>query len=94
TVALGTKDQVHHSVVNANEMNILIPEQYNTETNLSGKLRSYGTPTQPCEIIECSETEVSVQFAQKQFAPSPGQKLVLYNENEEVVAGGTITGFE
>ena len=93
-VALGTKDQVHHAVIHANEVNVLIPEQMQVGAKLSGKLRSYGTPTQPCEIIECTEEMVTVRFDEKQFAPSPGQKLVLYNDNDEVVAGGTITGFE
>ena len=94
TVALGTKDEVHHAVIHADEVNILIPEQYQTSAKLSGKLRSYGTPTQPCKIIECTDDTITVKFDEKQFAPSPGQKLVLYNDNEEVVAGGTISGFE
>ncbi|MHC4552989.1 MAG: tRNA 2-thiouridine(34) synthase MnmA [Planctomycetota bacterium] len=94
TVTLGTRDEVHHAVVYADELNVLIPEQMQTGGELSGKLRSYGSPTQPCEILECSETDVAVRFDQKQFAPSPGQKLVLYNTADEVVAGGTIIGFE
>ncbi len=94
TVSLGTKDEVHHAIVHADDLNILIPEQMQTGAKLSGKLRSYGTPTQPCEILKCSNAAVTVKFNQKQFAPSPGQKLVLYNDNDEVVAGGTITAFE
>ena len=94
TVALGTKEQVHHAVIHAGQVNVLIGEQMRIGEKLSGKLRSYGTPTQPCEIIECTEDTISVRFDQKQFAPSPGQKLVLYNDNDEVVCGGTITGFE
>jgi len=93
-VALGAKEQVHHAVIYADDVNVLIPEQMWIGEKLSGKLRSYGTPTQPCEIIECTETAVAVRFDEKQFAPSPGQKLVLYNDNDEVVCGGTITGFK
>ena len=93
-VALGTKDQVHHAVIHANEVNVLIPEQFQAGAKLSGKLRSYGTPTQPCEIIECTDSTVTVRFDEKQFAPSPGQKLVLYNDSDEVVCGGTISSFE
>jgi tRNA-specific 2-thiouridylase len=92
-VALGKKSQVHHAVIHADEVNILIPEQFQAGAKLSGKLRSYGTPTQPCEIIECGDDTVTVRFDEKQFAPSPGQKLVLYND-DEVVCGGTISGFE
>ncbi len=135
-VALGTKDEIHHAIVHANELNVLVPEDMADGAKLSGKLRSYGTPTQPCEIVEydiesktnfvraqpsCQSREsgnpassmdprlrggdkyqtqpdlsskITVRFDEKQFAPSPGQKLVLYNDNEEVVCGGTISGFE
>jgi tRNA-specific 2-thiouridylase len=96
TVALGTKDQVHHAIIHADEMNVLIPEQMQTGEKLFGKLRSYGTPTQPCELTAWDDEKkaVTVRFDEKQFAPSPGQKLVLYNQNDEIVAGGTIMGFE
>jgi len=93
-VTLGTKDEVHHAIVYADEVNILIPEQMKVGVKLSGKLRSYGTPTQACEIIECGDDAITVKFDEKQFAPSPGQKLVLYNDNDEVICGGTICGFE
>jgi tRNA U34 2-thiouridine synthase MnmA/TrmU len=33
---------------------------------------------------------VTVEFDQPQFAPCPGQKLVLYNTHGYIVAGGTI----
>lgn len=94
TVSIGAKDEVHHAVIHADEVNVLIPEQMKTGEKLFGKLRSYGTPTQPCTILECTDDTVTVKFDEKQFAPSPGQKLVLYNDNDEVVSGGTISGFE
>ena len=93
-VALGTKEEISHAIISADEMNVLIPEQMQVGAKLSGKLRSYGTPTQPCEIIEYTDNTITVRFEEKQFAPSPGQKLVLYNDNDEVVCGGTIKGFE
>jgi tRNA-specific 2-thiouridylase len=94
TVALGTKSEVHHAIIHANEVNVLIDEEMQAGVKLFGKLRSYGTPTQPCEIIECGHHTITVKFDEKQFAPSPGQKLVLYNGSDEVVCGGTISGFE
>lgn len=95
-VALGTKDQISHAVIHADEVNVLIPEELQAGAKLSGKLRSYGTPTQPCDVIAWDDESktVTVRFDEKQFAPCPGQKLVLYNANDEVVAGGTISGFE
>jgi prepilin-type N-terminal cleavage/methylation domain-containing protein/prepilin-type processing-associated H-X9-DG protein len=32
-----------------------------------------------------------VEFEEPQFAPCPGQKLVLYDQEDRIVAGGTIT---
>jgi len=38
------------------------------------------------------ETNITVEFDRPQFAPCPGQRLVLYNSNDNIVAGGTISG--
>ena len=56
----------------------------------SGKIRSYGRP-QACRVIEICENDMTVEFDQPQFAPCPGQKLVLYNSDDNIVAGGTIS---
>ncbi len=37
------------------------------------------------------ETDMTVEFDRPQFAPCPGQRLVLYNSNDNIVAGGTIS---
>jgi tRNA U34 2-thiouridine synthase MnmA/TrmU len=36
----------------------------------------------------------TVRFEKPQFAPCPGQKLVLYNDADELVCGGTIETFQ
>ena len=91
TVALGTRDQVSRCVIRAGETNVLIVEELREGASLHGKIRSYGDP-RPCKVIGVSEDEVAVEFDEPQFAPSPGQKLVLYNDSDYVVAGGTIRG--
>jgi tRNA-specific 2-thiouridylase len=70
-------------------MNILIHEELVCDKRLFGKIRSYGA-LYPCKITEVNENNVTVQFDEPQFAPCPGQKLVLYNSNDNVIAGGTI----
>jgi len=89
TIALGTREQVSYHTIKANRINVLIPHEFVTGTLLSGKIRSYGD-TRPCKLIHITETDITVQFDQPQFAPSPGQRLVLYNSNDNIVAGGTI----
>ena len=93
TVTLGTRDQLSYHTISANEINVLIPEQLKSGQILHGKLRSYG-PAHPCEVTNVTDSGFTVRFEKPQFAPTPGQKLVVYNENEDLVAGGTIEAFE
>ena len=37
------------------------------------------------------ETDMTVEFDRPQFAPCSGQRLVLYNSDDNIVAGGTIS---
>jgi tRNA-specific 2-thiouridylase len=90
TVALGTRDQVSTHTVCANRINVLGPEELVSGGKFLGKIRSYGDPN-PCELIDIGEDSIRVDFDRPQFAPSPGPKLVLYNGNDDIVAGGTIT---
>jgi tRNA-specific 2-thiouridylase len=89
TVALGTKDEVSTPIVRADQINTLLPEKLIPGVTLFGKIRSYGEP-RPCRIVELTPERMTTEFEEPQFAPCPGQRLVLYDENETVVAGGTI----
>jgi len=89
TVALGTKEEVSIHTVRATRLNALLPERLTPDTKLFGKIRSYGEP-QPCGIVEVTPDGMTVKFDRAQFAPCPGQRLVLYDEQDNVVAGGTI----
>ncbi len=103
TVTLGTRDEISYRTISADEVNVLIPQQFQTGQKLFGKLRSCG-PTHACEVIECCNGDsawaqptlpsFTIRFDKPQFAPSPGQKLVLYNASEELVCGGTIETFQ
>ncbi len=89
TVALGTRDEVSTRVVQGTNLNILLPERLDSGTKLFGKIRSYGNP-RPCRLVDLTPDGVTVEFEQAQFAPCPGQRLVLYDECDDVVAGGVI----
>jgi len=89
TIALGTKDEVSYHAVRANQINTLIPEELVKGKKVYGKIRSYGKPS-PCSVIEVSQANITVEFNQPQFAPCPGQKLVLYNKEGHIIAGGTV----
>jgi len=89
-IALGTREEVSFRIIKANQINVLIPEKLAAGKRFFGKIRSYGNP-QPCRVVDVDETAVTVEFDEPQFAPCPGQKLVLYDSDENIVAGGTIS---
>jgi len=89
TIAIGTREQVSFRTIRAEQVNQLIPEQLFTGSRLSAKIRSYGDP-KPCKIVDGGAAEMTVEFDEPQFAPCPGQKLVLYDGSDHLVAGGKI----
>ncbi|MHC4174540.1 MAG: tRNA 2-thiouridine(34) synthase MnmA [Planctomycetota bacterium] len=90
TIALGTRKEVSSRTIRANQINVLIPEELVTDRQVYGKIRSYGDP-QPCKVVDASREHITVEFDQAQFAPCPGQKIVLYNSADNIIAGGTIS---
>jgi tRNA-specific 2-thiouridylase len=89
TISLGTREEVCCKTVKANSVNVLIPEEFTAGKNVFGKVRSYNDPL-PCKIVEANNTDMTVRFDEPIFAPTPGQRLVLYNGEDNIVAGGTI----
>lgn len=89
TIALGSREEVSCRTVRAEKINVLISEELIVGKRIYGKIRSYG-PSRPCKIIETTGENIAVEFEEAQFAPSPGQKLVLYNNDDNIIAGGTI----
>jgi tRNA-specific 2-thiouridylase len=89
TVALGTRDEVSSRTVKVNQINVLAPKDLLVDGRYSGKIRSYGN-LEPCTVIDLDEVDMTVEFDKPQFAPCPGQRLVLYDSDDNIVAGGTI----
>ncbi|MDH4240982.1 MAG: tRNA 2-thiouridine(34) synthase MnmA, partial [Phycisphaerae bacterium] len=90
TIALGDREEISSRIIKANQINILIPEKLAAGERFLGKIRSYGEP-QPCNVVDVNEADMAVEFDEPQFAPCPGQKLVLYDTADNIVAGGTIS---
>jgi tRNA-specific 2-thiouridylase len=90
TITLGRREEVGCHMIKANQINTLIPQELVIGGQLFGKIRSYGELHQ-CKVIDVTETDMTVEFDQPQFAPTPGQRLVLYNSDDNIVAGGTIS---
>jgi tRNA-specific 2-thiouridylase len=88
-VVVGTRAEASRQRVRASEANILIPGRLRIGERLVGKTRSVGEPA-PCTVPAAGEGALAVEFDAPQFGPAAGQRLVLYDARERVVAGGTI----
>jgi tRNA-specific 2-thiouridylase len=93
TITLGTKEDISSKIIQANCINVFIPEDFTAGKRLFGKIRSYGNPL-PCQIHTIvgnqQDNTMTIEFDEPIFAPCPGQKMVLYNIDDNIVAGGTI----
>lgn len=90
TVVVGPRESLLAVEVYAECANILIPDMIKPGTRLFGRIRSQGEPS-PCEVLFAGEVSLCVRFDEPQFAPTPGQRLVLYDCRGRVAAGGVIT---
>jgi len=89
TLAVAPRKELMTRRVSALHPGILRPGSLEGGTVLYGKIRSNGEPS-PCLLAGWDGAVLTVDFEQPVFAPAPGQKLVLYDSLERVVAGGTI----
>ncbi len=89
TIALGAREEICCKVVKAEAVNILVQDEYLAGRKLFGKVRSYSDPL-ACKVIEATNADMTVEFDEPIFAPTPGQRLVLYDGDTNIVAGGII----
>ena len=89
TLVVAPRDALMATRVTAVKVNVLKAETLERAEILFGKIRSTGEPS-PCRLARWEGVRLTVDFDEPQFAPAPGQKLVLYDAREQVVAGGTI----
>jgi len=90
TIALGTREEISFSRVKADRVNTLMPEELVIDKRMYGKIRSYGDP-QECTLTDVGRDSITAEFTEPQFAPCPGQRLVLYSGDDNIIAGGTIS---
>ena len=88
-VTVDRREALLTHLVRGGDVNVLIPEALRGKTKLFGKVRSQGEPG-PCSLESWDGAFLTVRFHQPQFAPAPGQRLVLYDGQGRVVAGSTL----
>jgi tRNA-specific 2-thiouridylase len=85
-VILGEKDSLKSKTLTAENINIIYDK---VPKKAEAKIRSASSPT-PCEITEISSDKFSISFYDDQLAVTPGQSVVIY-DNDYVIGGGIIT---
>jgi len=89
SITIAPRHEAFRRRVAAGELNVLQPAALRGGARLGGKVRSYGA-IELCNVAEVGKNYLVVEFDEPQFAPTPGQHLVLYDERGRIVAGGTI----
>ena len=88
-VVVGPREQAYSRIVSAEGVNLLLPEEFTTSSPLRGKCRSKGEPAS-CVLLSHEDGRMTVRFDEPHFAPAPGQRLVLYDQEDCIVAAGDI----
>ncbi|MCK4851037.1 MAG: hypothetical protein KAT11_06790, partial [Phycisphaerae bacterium] len=89
SVTLGTRQELYRRDVHMTQVNTFLPDELQPGRQLFGQIRSPGQACL-CTVLQVG-AQTTVKFNEPQFAPCPGQRLVLYDHDQTVVAGGTIT---
>ena len=90
-IVAASREEAFRSTVTAGCVNILDMGHMKEGSLLKGKIRSQGEP-QLCTLVSLCRERMAVRFLEPVFAPAPGQRLVLYAEDDSVAAGGVIEG--
>ena len=88
-VILGKEEDLYSSVVHITDTNILVDE---LPTKAQAKIR-YKSPAVPCTYEIIDDNNIKVIFEEPVKSATPGQSLVLY-DNEILLGGGIIKSTE
>lgn len=87
-VVVGEKQEAYQQSLRVCDVHSMIPNELSQRLELKAKIR-YASPEQEC-ISEPCNNHIQVTFQRPQFAITPGQSVVFY-EQDRLVGGGTIT---
>ena len=89
TIELGDKEELLESIVLAGDINYVSRPELKNGENVLAKIRYNDRATQ-AKVIEASVDTIKISFLEPKNSITPGQSLVLYDENGYVLAGGII----
>ena len=89
-VEIGDKEDICERNLTAKDVNYVSEASLQKGEKVFGKIRYSDKMTQ-AEVIDSDEHSFEINFLEPKSAITPGQSVVLYNENGYVLAGGIIT---
>ncbi len=88
-IELGERADIRNTYLEAKNVNFVGEDKLATGSKVLCKIR-YSDPGSPATILECDETSIRLNFHHPKSAITPGQSVVVYNEEGYVLAGGVI----
>ncbi|SFA84257.1 tRNA-specific 2-thiouridylase [Acetitomaculum ruminis DSM 5522] len=88
-VVIGDSQSVFKDILYADNVNYMAWDKFNEPKRLYGKIR-YSAKPMPCTVTPMEDGRLKALFDEPQRAITPGQAVVFYNDNNEIVCGGTI----
>lgn len=89
-VELGDKEELLESTVFATDINYVSSDQLKENELVFAKIR-YADKATPAKIISADKKSIKLSYMEPKNAITPGQSLVIYNEQGYVLAGGIIS---
>ena len=88
TVTVGPREELLQEHLIARQINLMKYPELRQERAATGKIR-YKDAGAPCLVQQTGDDELTVGFAERRQAITPGQSVVLY-EGEDILGGGWI----
>ena len=89
TIEIGDKEELLETTLVAEDVNYISKNRLESGEKVTAKIR-YSDPGSDAQVVEASEDKLKIQFVEPKSAITPGQSVVLYDENGFVLAGGVI----
>lgn len=87
-IIVGTEKQVYGKTLTAKKLNFISIDNITASMKVKAKIRYTHIPAEAL-ITPVENDRISLQFSEPQWAITPGQAVVFYNE-DVVIGGGTI----
>jgi len=88
TIVVGSEADIYRTTLQAEKVNIIAFEELPTQLDVTAKIRYQSRPA-TARVDLVADDHISVEFAERQWAITPGQAVVMY-QGDLVVGGATI----